>query len=97
MSLLTQKTSYHYELHLWPPVGCGLGKEPATLHTLFNFPRVVFLMVTDTGIANPGLSHGGSPVVAVGFWGWAQLSFPSGKTGPGAGRVGLRVSEGGDG
>lgn len=47
------------------------------LHTLFNFPRVVFLMVTDMGIANPGLSHGESPMVAVGFWGWvqAQLSF----------------------
>lgn len=47
------------------------------VHTLFNFPRVVFLMVNDMGSANPGLSHGGSPMVAVGFWGWAQaqLSF----------------------
>lgn len=49
--------------------GCGLGKEPALAHTLFNFPRVVFLMVTDMGIANPGHSLGGSPTVAVGFWG----------------------------
>lgn len=31
-------------------------------------------MVTDVSIANPGLSHAGNPVVAVGRWGWGTSS-----------------------
>lgn len=54
------------------------------MHTLCNFPKVVFLMVTDMGIADLGHSHAGSPVVAVFFLveGQGKLSFPSGKIGP---------------
>lgn len=61
--LLAPKTSLHYELHLWPPARCRLGQEPAMVHTLCNFPKVVFLMVTDMGLADLGLSHAGRPVV----------------------------------